>query len=116
MVLVQHDGDLAIVGAEHNFDMQADQRAQPLFGIGNAAHRSQHAILGDLHGVVHDLEQDFVFALKVMVEAALAELERRRDVVHRSGVVAALLKQAGGRAQNFLPGIDQSLASHRVSW
>ena len=30
--------------------------------------------------------------------------------------VAALLKQAGGGAQNFLPGVNQSLAGHRVPW
>ena len=73
------------------------------------ADRSEHAFLGDLHGVVHDLEKDFVFALKVMVEAALAELERGGDVVHGSGVVSALLKQARGGAQDFLPGINRSL-------
>ena len=77
---------------------------------------SDYALLRDLHGMVHDLEQDFVLALKVVIEAALAELERGGDVVHGSRVVAALLKQAGGRTQNFLPGIDHRLASHRVPW
>ena len=76
----------------------------------------EHALLRDLHGVVHDLEQDFVFALKVVVEAAFAEFERGGDVVHRSRVVAALLEQAGGGAQNFLPGIDDSFAGHRGTW
>ena len=76
----------------------------------------EHALLRDLHGMVHDLEQDFVLALKVVVEPAFAELERGGDVVHRGCVISALLKQPGGGAQNFLPGIDHSLASHRVTW
>jgi hypothetical protein len=53
--------------------------------------------------MIHDLEQDFVLALKVVIEPALAEFERGGDVVHRCGVVSALLEQAGGGAQDFLP-------------
>src|SRR5579864_4492308 len=113
MVLVQHDRDFAISGTEHNFDVQADQGSQPLFRISNAAYWSEDTFLSDLHGVVHDLEQDFIFTLEMMVQAALAELESRGDVVHRGGVVAALLEQAGGGAQNLLPGIYRSFARHR---
>jgi hypothetical protein len=51
-----------------------------------------------------------------MIETTLAEFQRRRHIVHRSGVVPALLKQAGCCAQDFLPGINQSVASHRVPW
>src|ERR1043166_7815472 len=116
MVLVQHDGNFAISGTEYNLDVQADQGSQPLFWIGNAAYWSEDTFLSDLHGMVHDLEQDFIFALEMMVEAALAELESRGDVVHRGGIVAALLEQAGGGAQNLLPGIYQGFARHRVSW
>ena len=36
MVLVQHDRDLAIARTEHDFDVQADQGTQALFGIGDA--------------------------------------------------------------------------------
>jgi hypothetical protein len=116
MVFVQHHGNLAIARAEHDLDVQPDEGAQALFGIGDATHRIQDAFLGDLHGVVHDLEQDFVFALKVVIEAAFAELERGGDVVHGSGIVAPLLEQAGGGAQDFLPGIEHGLAGHRVTW
>ena len=96
--------------------MQADQGAQALLWIGDAAHGIEDALLGDLHGMVHDLVQDFVFALEVVVEAALAELERGGHIVHGSGVVAALLEQAGGSAQDFLPGVEHGLAGHRVTW
>src|SRR5208283_4236452 len=113
MVFVQHDRDLPVHRAEHHFDVQADQGAQALFRIGDAAHRSEHTLLGNLHGVVHDLEQDFVLALKMVVQTAFAELESGGDVVHGSGVVASLLKQAGGSAQDFLPGVNHGLAGHR---
>jgi hypothetical protein len=66
--------------------------------------------------MVHDLEQDFVFTLKVVVEAALAQLERRGHIVHRRRIVSALLKEARGCTQDLLPGIDYGFASHRVSW
>ena len=66
--------------------------------------------------MVHDLEENLILALEVVIETALTELERRRDIVHRRGIVTALLEQPRCGAQNFLPGINQSLASHRVSW
>jgi hypothetical protein len=66
--------------------------------------------------MIHDLEQDFVLALKVVVESAFAEFERGGNVVHRGRVVSALLKKASGGAQNFLTGINQSVACHRVTW
>ena len=52
------------------------------------------------------------FALEVVVEAALAELQRGGDIVHRGGVGALLLKQARGGAQDFLSGISGCLAGH----
>jgi len=39
-------------------------------GVGDAAHWIKHALLRDLHGVIHDLEKNFVFALEVVVKAA----------------------------------------------
>jgi hypothetical protein len=116
MVFVKHDGDLAITRAENNLDVQPNQGAKALFHIGDAAHGIDHLLLSDIHGVVHDLEQYLVLALKVMVEAALAELERGRYVVHGGGVIAALLKKAGSRAQDFLPRVNQGFTSHRVTW
>ena len=53
----------------------------------------------------HDVEEDFIFRLKMMVEAALGEFERGGHIVHRGGVVSLLLEEAGGRAQDFLAGI-----------
>ena len=116
MVLVQHDSDFAVARAENDFNVQPDQRAQALLGSHDAAHGTDDQFLGDLHGMVHDLEQDFVLALEMMVEATLAEFEGGGDVVHGSGVVSALLKQASGGAQDFLPGINRSFAWHRVPW
>ena len=116
MIFVQHHRNFPIARAEHDFDVQAYQRAQALLGTGDAAHGFDHELLRDLHGMVHDLEQDFVLALKVVIEPAFAEFERGGDVVHGGRVISALLKQPGGGAQNFLPGIDHSLACHRVSW
>ena len=73
-------------------DVQPDQRPQTLLWIGDAPHGIQHALLGNLHGMVHDLEQDFILAMEMMVKAALAQFERRRDIIHGSSVIASLLK------------------------
>src|ERR1700737_4842488 len=116
MVFVKHDGDLTITRAENNLDVQADQGAKTLMHIGNGAHGIDHPLLRDIHGVVHDLEQYLVLALKVMVQAALAELERGRYVVHGGGVIATLLKKAGSSTQDFLPRVNQGFTSHRVTW
>jgi hypothetical protein len=56
----------------------------------------------------------------VVIEAALGKLERGGDIVHGSGIVSALLKEAGGGAQDFLAGLltgflttfDGSFAKH----
>jgi len=56
--------------------------------------------------MAHDVEEDFVFALKVVVEAAFAELKRRGNIVHGGRVVAPLLKEASSSAQDLLAGID----------
>jgi hypothetical protein len=71
---VKHDGDLAITRAENNLDVQPNQGAKAPLHMGNAAHGIDHPLLSDIHGVVHDLEQYLVLALKVMVETALAKL------------------------------------------
>ena len=92
MVFVQHDSDLAIARAEHDLDVKSNESAQTLLGIGDATDGIEHALVCDLHGMVHDFEQDLVLALKVVVEAAFAQLESGSDIVHGSGVVAALLE------------------------
>ncbi len=68
----------------------------------------------------HDVKQDFVFRLEVVIEAALGELERGGHIVHGSRIVSLLLKKARGGTQDFLtwflPGflamIDSSFAKH----
>jgi len=115
MILVQHDRNLTVFGTDHNLDVQPDQRAQAFFDSGNtdsvdAAHHIDDPFLGDVHGMRHDVEQDFVFRLEVVIEAALGKLERGGDIVHGSGIVSALLKEAGGGAQDFLARFDGSFA------
>ena len=78
--------------------------------------RIDDAFLGDVHGVGHDVEEDFVFALKMMVEPALGEFEGRGDVVHGGGIVPLLLKKASGGVQDVLAGINSSFAGHRRPW
>ena len=116
MVFMQHDRDLAIDGAEDGFDMQPDQSAEALFGIDDRTHGADHALLSDLHGVAHDFEQDFVFALKMVVEAAFAEFEGGGDVVHGGSVVSTLLEKTGRGAQNLLTGIEGRFAGHCGTW
>src|SRR5271167_2972939 len=74
--------------------------------------RVEDALLGDVESVVHQIEEDFVLALEMMVEAAFAELEGRGYVVHRGGVVALLLEKTSGNPQNLLAWIENGLASH----
>ena len=92
--------------------MQADEGAQSLLRVLNGPHRSDYPLIGDVQGVAHDVEQHLVLALKMVVEAALAELQRRGHVIHRGGIVAALLEQARGRAQDVLARVERSFASH----
>jgi hypothetical protein len=54
--------------------------------------------------VRHDVKQDFVFRLKVVIEPALRKLERCRDIIHRGGIISPLLKEARGGAQDLLSG------------
>ena len=70
MVLVQHDGDLAVAFAEHDGDVAADQGAQALFGVGDGLDRGDDPLLGDVHGVAHQVEEDFVLALEMVVKPA----------------------------------------------
>jgi hypothetical protein len=59
-----------------------------------------------------------------VIQAALGELERGSDIVHRCGIVSLLLKKAGGGAQDFLARfgtmfltmIEGSFAVHHKRW
>jgi len=114
MVFVEHDRDLPVADTQDHVEVPPDQHAETFFRIGDATHRVDHLFFGDVHGVAHDVEEDLVFALKMVVEATLAQLESGGDVVHGSRVVTALLKKAGGGPQDFLTGVDQGLADHEV--
>src|SRR5207253_11404842 len=70
------------------------------------------ALLGDVHSVIHQIEKDFILALKMMVEPALAQLQRGRNVVHGGRVVAALLEKASCRVQDILARVGGGFASH----
>ena len=48
-----------------------------------------------LHREVHDREQQVLFALDVVVEPGLGQIDRRGDVAHRRGVEALLVKDLG---------------------
>jgi hypothetical protein len=113
MILVQHDRDFPITLAQHDFDMQSDKHAQALFRVRDAAHWVDHALLGDVHGVIHQIEKDFILALEMMVETAFAQLQRGRNVVHRGRVVAALLEKACCGMQDVLARVGGGFASHR---
>src|SRR6202167_968912 len=130
MILVQHDRNFTVFRTEHDLNVKPDQRAQALFrhvnagyinlGSVDAPHHIDHLFLGDVHGVRHDVKQNLVFRLKVMIEATLGELERGGDIVHRSGVIALLLKEARSGAQDFLarllPRFDGSFPKHHTRW
>ena len=53
--------------------------------------------------MVHQVEENLVFALEMVIQPALAELQSGRNIIHGSGVVSTLLEEAGGGAQDFLP-------------
>ena len=54
--------------------------------------------------MAHQVEQDFVFALKVVIQPAFTELQRGGHIIHGSGIIALLLKKTGSGAENFLAG------------
>src|SRR5437762_12316072 len=112
MVLVQHDGDFTITHAKYDVDMSSDERAQPLFRLQDAAHWVDHALLGDVHGMIHQIEKDLVLTLEMMVKAAFAQLQGSCNVVHRGRVVASLLEKARCGMQDVLARVGGSFASH----
>ena len=75
MIFMQHYRDFAIPNAQNDFDMPPDQHAQALLRVGDVANTVDHPVLSNVHRVVHQVEQDFIFALKMMVQAPLAQLE-----------------------------------------
>src|SRR5258708_923828 len=114
MVLVQHDRDLAVAFAQHHSNVSADEHSQTLLRVRDGLDRTDHPLFSNIHCMVHQVEEDFVLALKVMVKPAFTQLQGRRHIVHRSAVVALLLKQAGGGTKNFLAGISRrALTGHR---
>ena len=62
--------------------------------------------------MVHQVEEDLFFALKVVVETALAELQRGGHIVHGRGIVSLLLKQAGRGAKDFLAWVEGRFSGH----
>src|SRR5437588_1294248 len=112
MIFMENYGDLPVARSQDQLDVQANQRSQTLLGIRQGAHRRQHPRLRDFHGVIHDVEENLVLAAKMMVEPAFAELERRGNIVHGSGVVPLLAEEAGGGTQDFLAGVGNSFARH----
>ena len=54
--------------------MPPNEHPQAILGIGNVPYGVNDPLLGDVHGMVHQVEEDFVFALKMMVKPALTEL------------------------------------------
>src|ERR1700736_1153209 len=92
--------------------MQSNHGPQPLLRITDSTGDLNHALLGDIHGLVHQVEQNLVLALKVVIEAALTEFQRGGNVIHRCAVVSLLLKQAGSSPQYVLPRISSGVAGH----
>jgi RNA polymerase sigma factor (sigma-70 family) len=60
----------------------------------------------------HDVKQDLVLGLEMVIEPTLRQLQGSRYIVHGRGIVTLLLKQAGGSAKDFLTRFDGSLAWH----
>src|SRR5581483_847259 len=115
MIFMQDDGDLPVAGADDQLNVQSDQRPQPFFRIGNFTYGGEDTFLGDVHGMIHDVEEDLILAAEVVVKASLAELQRPRDVIHRGGIVAPLTKQSRGGAENLLAGTVGGLTRHAAT-
>jgi hypothetical protein len=96
--------------------VQSNQRSQPFFWALDPARNTNHSFFGDVHGVRHDVEKDFVFRLEVVVEASFGELERGGDIVHRRSVIALLLKKTSGSTKNFLARFNRGFAMHPERW
>ena len=64
-------------------------------GIGDRARGLDDHRFEPLHRVVHDREQQVFFALDVVVEAGLGQIDGGGDVAHRGGVEALLVEDLG---------------------
>ena len=106
MVFMQHHRNFAVAHTHHHFDMPANHCAQALFGIGNILHGVDDPLLSDVQRVIHQVKQDLVFALEMMVQTSLAEFKRGSHIVHGSSVVALLLEKSSGQCAGC-PGVNQ---------
>ena len=109
---MQHHRDLAVTRTHDHFDVPANERAKAFFRIAHTLYPINHSLLRDVHRVIHQVEQNFIFALEMMIEPSFAKLQGCRHVVHGGGIVASLLKEASRGTENFLARINSGLAGH----
>jgi len=65
MILMQHHRDLAVARLSTTSRCSRIRSTEAFFGTHDSADSAMTRVLSQFHGVVHDLEQNFVFALKV---------------------------------------------------
>src|SRR6185437_5669215 len=107
MVFVKHNRDLSVSLAQHHRDVQPNERTQPFYRVGNGLGRLEHSLFRDVHGVVHQVKENFFLTLKMMIQAAFAQSQRGGDIVHGGGVISLLLKQASRGAEDLLSWVER---------
>ncbi len=112
-VLMQNDGDFAVPAAQEHSDVARDARPQPLDGIRDLPHDVQNLLVEDIQSMIHDLEQDFILALEMVVQRSLAQIQGRGNILHRSGLVPALLEKPRGGSENVAPRVGDRRRLHR---
>jgi len=66
----------------------AQDRAQPLFGVGDGPRRRDDVGFQPVHPEIHDREEQILLALHVMIDAGFGDAHGLGDVAHRGRVIA----------------------------
>ena len=98
---MQDHCDLQIAGADHQIDVADDRLAELFLWVLNRLDLFEHALIENIHAVVHDLKQEPVLAAHMMIEPRFGELDGLRDVLHRGAIVPFFVEDAGGNAADF---------------
>ena len=78
-----------------------DQLAQPILGIADRAYRHHHLVAHTVEAERHDLEEERLFAVEVVIEARLRQSERARDIADRRRIESPVAKDLRGGAADL---------------
>src|SRR5262249_20790982 len=90
------DGDFLAPPAGDELDVPRHAGLEALHRIRDVLHLRENALLEHVHPVVHDLDEQLLLALDVVIEAGLGEATRVRDFLDAGPLVALLADEPRG--------------------